>query len=37
MGPGATEYLKPFGEEVNHKMHFEGPYVFKADSNPGAG
>ena len=27
LGPGATsDHLKPFGADVNHKMHFGGKY-----------
>ena len=37
MGPGATEYMKPFGADVHHKMHFGGKYIFKPDSNPPVG
>jgi len=37
MGPGATEYQKPFGAEVHHKMHFGNPYISKFDNNPPPG
>ena len=36
-GPGSTDTSKPFGSEINHKMHFGGKYTFKADSNPPVG
>ena len=37
LGPGATDYTKPFGSDVHHKMHFGGKYIFKPDSNPPVG
>ena len=37
MGPGATEYAKPFGSDIKHKMHFGGKYKFKANNNPPPG
>lgn len=27
LGPGSTEYLKPFGSEVRHKMHSQGRHL----------
>ena len=37
MGPGATEYMKPFGSDCHHKMHFGGKYKYKSNYNPGPG
>lgn len=42
MGPGSTEYLKPFGSDVKHKMHFGGrskkyKNMFHMESNPSVG
>lgn len=42
VGPGSTEYLKPFGSNVNHKMHFGGrpknyKNIFQTDSNTSVG
>jgi hypothetical protein len=42
VGPGTTEYLKPFGSEVKNKMHFQGRpkkynNMFHFESNPNTG
>jgi hypothetical protein len=38
MGPGAHDgHLIPFGAGNKSKMSMGAPYVFKPDSNPGAG
>ena len=37
MGPGSTEYLKPFGAEIKQKMTIGGKYKWKPDQNPGPG
>merc|ERR1711937_395062 len=37
MGPGATEYAKPFGSDVKNKMHFGGKYKTKINNNPPPG
>ena len=36
MGPGATEYQKPFGAELNHMTIF-GKHKHKYESKPGPG
>lgn len=36
VGPGTTEYLKPFGAECK-KVGFGSKYEFKANRNPGPG
>ena len=37
MGPGATEYSKPFGSDIHHKMHFGGKYKWKPSDTPPPG
>jgi len=42
IGPGSTEYLKPFGSEVKHKMHFGSrpskyKNMFYMEANPNNG
>ena len=37
VGPGSTEFQKPFGSDVHHKMDFGNKYKFKPDSNPPPG
>ena len=36
VGPGTTEYLKPFGSGLKH-VGFGSKYQFKANRNPGPG
>ena len=36
-GPGATEYLTPFGSEVKNKTDFGTKYKFVPNSNPPPG
>ena len=37
MGPGSTEYVKPFGSDVHHKMHFMGRSPTKVSDVPPPG
>lgn len=38
MGPGAHDgHLKDFGSDVKSKVSMGSKYVFKPDTNPGAG
>ena len=42
VGPGSTEYMKPFGSDVKHKMHFMGrpqkyKNMFYLEANPNNG
>ena len=42
VGPGSTEYLKPFGSDVKHRMHFGArpqkyKNMFYCESNPQVG
>lgn len=42
VGPGSTEYMKPFGSDIKHKMHFGGrpqkyKNMFHLESNPNTG
>ena len=37
VGPGSTEYMKPFGSDVHHKMHFFGRTSSKMSDTPPPG
>lgn len=37
LGPGSTEYSKPFGSDVRRKVPFGKRHAFRPDPNPGPG
>jgi hypothetical protein len=37
LGPGSTEYMKPFASDVHNKTDFGAKYEFKPDNNPPPG